>query len=104
MTHRPSRLFPILLIVLLGGLTFWLDTITDWLGAYVNVGINISDNYRGRPEDYWSTATSVRPNWYSGLLPISMMDANNSALQQMIAAQIIVFRHAHAFAIKLCHI
>lgn len=54
-------------------------TITDWLGAYVNVGINISDNYRGRPEDYWSTATSVRPNWYSGLLPISMMDANNSA-------------------------
>lgn len=60
-------------------------TITDWLGAYVNVGINISDNYRGRPEDYWSTATSVRPNWYSGLLPISMMDANNSALQQMIA-------------------
>lgn len=32
MTHRPSRLFPILLIVLLGGLTFWLDTITDWLG------------------------------------------------------------------------
>ena len=60
-------------------------TITDWLGAYVNVGINITDNYRGRPEDYWSTATSVRPNWYSGLLPISMMDANNSALQQMIA-------------------
>lgn len=60
-------------------------TITDWLGAYVNVGINIADNYRGRPEDYWSTATSVRPNWYSGLLPISMMDANNSALQQMIA-------------------
>lgn len=60
-------------------------TITDWLGAYVNVGINIADNYRGRPEDYWSTATSVRPNWYSGLLPISMMDANNSTLQQMIA-------------------
>lgn len=60
-------------------------TITDWLGAYVNVGINITDNYRGRPEDYWSTATSVRPNWYSGLLPISMMDTNNSALQQMIA-------------------
>lgn len=60
-------------------------TITDWLGAYVNVGINIADNYRGRPEDYWATATSVRPNWYSGLLPISMMDANNSALQQMIA-------------------
>ncbi|WP_293575688.1 SusC/RagA family TonB-linked outer membrane protein [Prevotella sp.] len=60
-------------------------TITDWLGAYVNVGINIADNYRGRPEDYWSTATSVRPNWYSGLLPISMMDTNNSALQQMIA-------------------
>lgn len=60
-------------------------TITDWLGAYVNVGINITDNYRGRPEDYWSTATNMRPNWYSGLLPISMMDANNSALQQMIA-------------------
>lgn len=60
-------------------------TITDWLGAYVNVGINITDNYRGRPEDYWATATSVRPNWYSGLLPISMMDTNNSALQQMIA-------------------
>lgn len=59
-------------------------TITDWLGAYVNVGINISDNYRGRPEDYWSVAKSVRPNWYSGLLPISMMDHNNSSLEQMI--------------------
>ena len=59
-------------------------TITDWLGAYVNVGINISDNYRGRPEDYWSVAKSVRPNWYSGLLPISMMDHNNSSLAQMI--------------------
>ena len=59
-------------------------TITDWLGAYVNVGINISDNYRGRPEDYWSIAKNVRPNWYSGLLPISMMDRNNSNLEQMI--------------------
>ena len=59
-------------------------TITDWLGAYINVGINISDNYRGRPEDYWSVAKSVRPNWYSGLLPISMMDHNNSSLEQMI--------------------
>lgn len=59
-------------------------TITDWLGAYINVGINISDNYRGRPEDYWSVAKSVRPNWYSGLLPISMMDHNNSSLAQMI--------------------
>ena len=60
-------------------------TITDWLGAYVNVGINFNDNYRGRPEDFWSTAANVRPNWYSGLLPISMMDPNNTTLQQMIA-------------------
>lgn len=59
-------------------------TITDWLSAYVNVGINIVDNYRGRPEDFWSTATSLRPNWYSGLLPISMMDQNNSSVMQMI--------------------
>lgn len=59
-------------------------TITDWMSAYVNVGINITDDYKGRPEDYWSVASSLRPNWYSPLLPISMMDQNNSTLMQMV--------------------
>ena len=59
-------------------------TITDWMSAYVNVGINITDHYKGRPENYWSVASSLRPNWYSPLLPISMMNQNNSTLMQMV--------------------
>lgn len=59
-------------------------TITDWLHAYTNVGINITDNYKGRPEDYWSAASTLRPNWYSPLLPISMIDPNNASLMQMV--------------------
>ncbi len=59
-------------------------TITDWLHAYTNVSVNITDNYKGRPEDYWSAASTLRPNWYSPLLPISMMDSNNTSLMQMV--------------------
>ena len=58
-------------------------TITDWLSAYVNVGINISNQYTGRG-DFWGAANSLRPNMYTGLIPISMIDSNNASLQQMV--------------------
>lgn len=60
-------------------------TITDWLGAYVNVGINISNAYTGRG-DFWGAANSLRPNWYTGLVPTSMLDPNNASLQQMVGS------------------
>lgn len=58
-------------------------TITDWLKAFVNVGINISNKYTGRG-DFWGAANTLRPNWYTGLVPISMIDPNNASLQQMV--------------------
>ncbi len=58
-------------------------TITDWLGAYVNVGININNAYNGRG-DFWGAASSLRPNSYTGLIPTDMIDPNNASLQKII--------------------
>lgn len=58
--------------------------ITNWLNAYVNVGINISNSYTGRG-DFWGATNSLRPNMYSGLIPIDMIDPNNATLQQMVS-------------------
>ena len=36
MNRRPNKLFPLALLVLLAGLTFWLQSLTDWLSASVS--------------------------------------------------------------------
>ena len=57
--------------------------ITDWLTGYTNAAMKFENNYSGRG-DFWGAATNMRPNWYSPLLPISMMDQNVSSVSSTI--------------------
>lgn len=57
--------------------------ITNWLKGTTNAAVILSDNYSGRG-DFWGTASSLRPNWFSPLLPVSMMDPNNASIQDYI--------------------
>ena len=57
--------------------------ITKWLKGFTNAAVNIENNYRARG-DFWGTAASLRPNWYSPLIPIDMIDMNNATLRTMV--------------------
>ena len=57
--------------------------ITDWLTGYTNAAMKFENNYSGRG-DFWGAAANMRPNWYSPLLPISMMDQNISSISSAI--------------------
>ncbi|MDE6109961.1 MAG: SusC/RagA family TonB-linked outer membrane protein, partial [Muribaculaceae bacterium] len=59
-------------------------TIAKWLKATTNASIILNDNLSGRG-DYWGGASSMRPNWFSPLLPVGMMDPNNAAIQDYIS-------------------
>lgn len=58
-------------------------TIAKWLTATTNAAIIVSDNYSGRG-NFWGDASSLRPNWFSPLLPVNMMDPNNASIQDYI--------------------
>ena len=57
--------------------------ITPWLTGNTNAAINIGNDYRARG-DFWGAAANLRPNWYTPLVPIDMVDPNNQALADMI--------------------
>lgn len=57
--------------------------ITDWLSAFTNAAMKFDNNYTGRG-DFWGAAANMRPNWYSPLLPISMMDQSISSVASTI--------------------
>lgn len=58
-------------------------TIAKWLRATTNAAVIVNDDYSGRG-DFWGTANTLRPNWISPLLPVSMMDPNNATMQDYI--------------------
>lgn len=58
-------------------------TISKWLTATTNAAIILNNSLSGRG-DFWSTASTLRPNWISPLLPVSMMDPNNASIQDYI--------------------
>ncbi len=58
--------------------------IASWLNAFANVDINIDNAYAGRGE-FWNAATTLRPNKYSPLIPISMIDPYNKDLQSLVS-------------------
>lgn len=58
-------------------------TITKWLKATTNAAVLVNDNISGRG-NFWGDAASLRPNWFSPLLPVSMIDPNNAAMQDYI--------------------
>ena len=57
--------------------------ITDWLSGFTNAAMKFNNNYSGRG-DIWGAAANMRPNWYSPLLPISMMDQSIASVASTI--------------------
>lgn len=58
-------------------------SLTSWLKATTNAAIIFNNSYRGRG-DFWGAASTLRPNWFSPLLPIDMMDPNTTSIQEYI--------------------
>ena len=57
--------------------------LTNWLSASTNALVLIKDNYTGRG-NFWGTSASLRPNWFSPLVPIDMLDPHNKTLQTYV--------------------
>lgn len=58
--------------------------LASWLKASTNAAMIFDNSYKGRG-DFWGAASTLRPNWFSPLLPIDMMDTNVSSIQEYIA-------------------
>jgi TonB-linked SusC/RagA family outer membrane protein len=63
--------------------------LSNWLTASTDVAVVMYNAYRGNG-DFWGSSSTMHPNWYGGsnatspLIPISMLDPNNSALQTIV--------------------
>lgn len=57
--------------------------LTSWLKASTNAAVVYTNQYDGRG-DYWGAASTLRPNWFSPLLPVDMMDPNSASIQEYI--------------------
>ncbi|OJU55040.1 MAG: SusC/RagA family protein [Bacteroidales bacterium 45-6] len=57
--------------------------LNEWLSASADAVVVVSDNYTGRG-DFWGNSATLRPNWFSPLIPVSMLDPNNSTLQTYV--------------------
>jgi TonB-linked SusC/RagA family outer membrane protein len=57
--------------------------LTDFLTASANVVAIFSDKYTGRG-DFWGSSATLRPNWFSPLVPISMLDPYNVSLKAVV--------------------
>ncbi|MBE7172395.1 MAG: SusC/RagA family TonB-linked outer membrane protein [Williamsia sp.] len=55
--------------------------VSKWLSASADVAINMNNNYTGRG-DFWGTSTTLRPNLFSPLIPISSLDTANFPLNK----------------------
>lgn len=60
-------------------------TLTKWLKATANTAVLMIDDYAGRG-DFWGTAATLRPNWYSPLIPVDQLDPLISSLQDYVAS------------------
>jgi len=59
--------------------------LNNWLSASTNAVAIFSDNYTARG-DFWGTSATLRPNWITPLVPVSMIDPANTALQTIVQA------------------
>jgi TonB-linked SusC/RagA family outer membrane protein len=57
--------------------------LTDFLTASANAVAIFSDKYTGRG-DFWGSSATLRPNWFSPLVPISMLDPYNVSLKAVV--------------------
>lgn len=58
--------------------------LASWLKASTNAAMIFDNSYKGRG-DFWGAASTLRPNWFSPLLPVDMMDTNVGSIQEYIA-------------------
>lgn len=58
--------------------------LTDWLTASADAAVIIADGYSGNG-NFWGQAATLRPNWITPLIPINMIDPNNSSLQTIVS-------------------
>ncbi len=58
--------------------------LTEWLSAKTNAHVIYNNNYIGRG-NFWGSSATLRPNWFNPLIPIDMIDPNNTNLQTTIA-------------------
>ncbi|MBP1639556.1 MAG: TonB dependent receptor [Bacteroidetes bacterium] len=58
--------------------------LSKWLTASTDANVTIFNSYTGRG-DFWANTATLRPNSFSPLIPISMLDATNSSLQTIAA-------------------
>jgi TonB-linked SusC/RagA family outer membrane protein len=58
--------------------------LSKWLTASTDANVTIANSYAGRG-DYWASTATLRPNEFTPLIPISMLDATNSSLQTIVA-------------------
>lgn len=53
--------------------------ISKWLTASADAVVNLSNSYTGRG-NFWGASSTMRPNWFSPMIPIDLLDtANNGA-------------------------
>lgn len=58
--------------------------LNKWLTASADVAVNISNSYTGRG-NFWGASSTLRPNWFSPMIPISILDtANNVANRNIV--------------------
>lgn len=57
--------------------------LNKWLTASTDAVAIVTNSYQGRG-DFWGQSSTMRPNWFSPWVPISMLDTTNKSLQTMV--------------------
>lgn len=57
--------------------------LTDWLKASTSSTVILTDDYDGRG-DFWGAAATLRPNWFSPLIPVDQLDPLVSSMQNYV--------------------
>jgi len=63
--------------------------ITEWLKAFTNASAVFNNGYSGRG-DFWGAAATLRPNWYSPLVPIDKLDMSNKHIRQLVESSRVI--------------
>ncbi len=57
--------------------------LTNWLVASTDVAV-IFNNWKIGRGDFWGSSSTMRPNWFTPLIPISYLDSENAGLQTIV--------------------
>ncbi len=56
--------------------------LTKWLTASADAAVIFNDSYNGNG-NFFGSASTLRPNWFSPLIPVDMIDPSNPTLQSL---------------------